>query len=44
MVGWLVVCLIANLEGKFPWFFQKDYCFSEGLLSTNPGKSHFYGL
>ncbi len=24
--------------------FLKDYCFSKGLLSTNPGKCHFYGL
>ena len=23
------------------WFFRKDYCFSKGLLSTNPGTCHF---
>ena len=23
---------------------RKDYCFSKGLLSTNPGKCHVYGL
>ncbi len=28
----------------FIWFFRKDYCFSKGLLSTFPGKWHFYGL
>ena len=28
----------------FEWFFRKDYCFSKGLLSTDPGKCHFYGL
>ena len=28
----------------FEGIFLKDYCFSKGLLSTNPGKCHFYGL
>ena len=25
----------------FEWFFRKDYCFSKGLLSKNPGECHF---
>ena len=38
------MCTLEVQRPFFEWFFRKDYCFSQGLLSTDPGKCHSYGL
>ena len=45
MVDWFMVNVIPGSPKTIFWMvFLKDYCFSKGLLSTNPGKCLVYGL